>query len=45
MLTPNVTLTWRAEEQISVLCMACIGINAFNRLSILSEHRVRKARS
>ncbi|MFH5878540.1 carboxymuconolactone decarboxylase family protein [Arthrobacter sp. NA-172] len=34
-----------SEEQISVLCMACIGINAFNRLSILSEHRVRKARS
>ncbi|WP_284756179.1 carboxymuconolactone decarboxylase family protein [Arthrobacter sp. efr-133-R2A-120] len=33
------------EEQISVLCMACIGINAFNRLSILSEHPVRKARS
>lgn len=34
-----------SEEQISVLCMACIGINAFNRLSILSEHPVRKARS
>ena len=33
------------EEQISVLCMASIGINAFNRLSILSEHPVRKARS
>ncbi|MGM7777319.1 hypothetical protein ACSVHC_15050 [Arthrobacter sp. KNU-44] len=33
------------EEQIGVLCMACIGINAFNRLSILSEHPVRKARS
>ena len=27
------------------LCMACIGINAFNRLSILSEHPVRKAPS
>ncbi|MGO4586522.1 hypothetical protein AB4Z38_21950 [Arthrobacter sp. 2RAF6] len=35
--------SWRAEEQISVLCMASIGINAFNRLSILSEHPVRKA--
>lgn len=34
-----------SEEQISVLCMASIGINAFNRLSILSEHPVRKARS
>ena len=32
------------EEQISVLCMAGIGINAFNRLSILSGHPVRKAR-
>ncbi|MBO1267877.1 carboxymuconolactone decarboxylase family protein [Arthrobacter cavernae] len=31
------------EEQISVLCMAAIGINAFNRLSILSEHPVRRA--
>lgn len=33
-----------SEEQISVLCMAAIGINAFNRLSILSEHPVRAAR-
>lgn len=33
------------EEQVSVLCMAGIGINAFNRLSILSEHPVRTARS
>jgi AhpD family alkylhydroperoxidase len=33
------------DEQIGVLCMAGIGINAFNRLSILSEHPVRKARS
>jgi len=30
-----------SDEQISVLCMAAIGINAFNRLSILSEHPVR----
>jgi len=29
------------DQQISVLCMAAIGINAFNRLSILSEHPVR----
>ncbi|MEZ2388368.1 carboxymuconolactone decarboxylase family protein [bacterium RCC_150] len=34
-----------SDEQISVLCMAGIGINAFNRLSILSEHPVRPARS
>ncbi|MFE4194954.1 carboxymuconolactone decarboxylase family protein [Paenarthrobacter sp. NPDC056912] len=32
------------DEQISVLCMAAIGINAFNRLSILSEHPVRAAK-
>ncbi len=29
------------EQQIAVLCMAAIGINAFNRLSILSSHPVR----
>ncbi|MGF4043780.1 MULTISPECIES: carboxymuconolactone decarboxylase family protein [Paenarthrobacter] len=33
-----------SDEQISVLCMAAIGINAFNRLSILSEHPVRAAK-
>ncbi|MGP0224367.1 MULTISPECIES: carboxymuconolactone decarboxylase family protein [unclassified Paenarthrobacter] len=32
------------DAQISVICMAAIGINAFNRLSILSEHPVRAAR-
>jgi len=32
------------DEQISVLCMAAIGINAFNRRSILSEHPVRTAK-
>lgn len=34
-----------SEEQISVICMAAIGINAFNRLSILSEHPVRPAKN
>ncbi len=33
-----------SDEQISVICMAAIGINAFNRLSILSEHPVRQAK-
>ncbi|HKU34530.1 MAG TPA: carboxymuconolactone decarboxylase family protein [Paenarthrobacter sp.] len=33
-----------SDEQISVICMAAIGINAFNRLSILSEHPVRAAK-
>ncbi|WP_284977366.1 carboxymuconolactone decarboxylase family protein [Arthrobacter sp. efr-133-TYG-104] len=32
------------DEQISVICMAAIGINAFNRLSILSEHPVRASK-
>lgn len=33
-----------SEQQIAVLCMAAIGINAFNRLSILSSHPVRRAK-